>query len=180
MDSYAYLANEFRDRIEAIANAVDELAPKLESASTLLFNQLVRDQKLLICAASGDAFCAEYIARSARQGDQDSAAIPCIAFTTKYPAGKSAALLDDLRPVCRDGDVLLVIDTEKTAPLVKATLKFAYERNLHLLLLSEVSEADDAVCIPIVAVKREIRTELALMASHSLLNLLQRLMIGEL
>ncbi|MEO0435815.1 MAG: hypothetical protein AAF098_02800 [Pseudomonadota bacterium] len=179
MDAYTHLANEFRGRIEVIANAVDEIAPQLEVASRILFNQLVQDQKLLICAVGGDACCAEHIAQAARQGDNANAAIPCIAFTSNHAPDSSTALLNDVKPVCRDGDVLLLIDTAKAAPFVGSCFNFARERNLHLLLLSEVSEAEAAVCIPIVAAKREVRLELALMASHSLLDLLQRLMNGD-
>ena len=77
MSSYDSLSRQFHARIDAIAGAVDALAPGLEAAAAQVVEAALSDQRVLLCASGPDAALAHYFAQQLRDGDGRHPPLTC-------------------------------------------------------------------------------------------------------
>ena len=182
MNSYDLLAAEVHKLIETLANTVDDVAPGLDLASSALLGCLMQDRKILICAVGDASSVACEIADTARQGNDLFPSIPCLSVTC--PNADSPAAFSqwwtELRTLCRDGDVVLLLDSEPGASLTMAVCGFSQERNLELVALSDRREVPDAISVPLTEVPANFRLTLLRVVCQNLFMLLQKRMLGEL
>lgn len=178
MSHYDSIAGSFHTRVATIAGAVDALAPGLEITARRMVETALNDQRIYLLAAGPDAALATYTARSLRTGNSGLPPLPTIALTCDE--GPLNPAWKDLRTLCRDGDMLLCIDCEDGAELGLETMGTALQRNLFPALLSHAMEVPEpAVAMPLIAENAEMRRELALMAMHTLKQLLGDLLMGD-
>ena len=180
MNAYDLIASDFHGRIELIAGAVDALAPGLQQVAEALADTALEDRRVFVAAAGADAYLAHYAAALLRS--QDGGLPPLPAFATGV-AGTGVApdmLWGELRTLARDGDTLLFIDCTSGASTGREAMALAQERNLLPLLLSEAEAlAAPAIAVHLLAGSDEQRRELALMAIHSVQQLLLKILLGE-
>lgn len=179
-DTYSRVATAFHSRIDCIAGAVDLLAPGLRAAAALLTRAALEDRKVLVCADSTDAPLAELLTCALRAGRDGVPGLPALLLCAAARGGEaSTTLWHDLRTLARDGDVLVCVDMQDDAQLASACARFASERNLEALTLSERSGHDGQVAVVLRADNRELRTELLLMAFHCLQDEIRHLLLGD-
>lgn len=176
--NYERTAASFHRRIDAIASAVDVMAPGLEIAASLLTQALLEDRKILVCGCAEDATLASHIAAVLRTPQEPSPPLPALAFSSSSANG-DAQLWRDLRTLSRDGDVLLCIDSYTGASLAKSCITFAKKRNLTTITLSESTGVEGIACIELQANEQVLRSELILMASHCLKEHVKQVLVGE-
>lgn len=177
MSGYTRIAESFHRRIEAITGAVDIMAPGIEDAATVLTQAALEDRRIFVVGSGSDAALAEWLARSLRSDEDARPPLPAIPLVCTEPPGER--LWSDLRPLTRDGDVLLCIDTSDTAALATAGVEFAAGRNLRLVTLSEPNDTGATAAIFLTAATRDLRRELLLMACHCLQVEIRHLLLGE-
>jgi phosphoheptose isomerase len=180
-NAYERTAADFHRRIDAIAAGVDTMAPGIEAAATQLFEALLNDRRILVCASGADAPLAAHVVRCLLRGTGSAPPLPAQVLTSDQADAADAPHWRDVRVLARDGDVLLCLDTDDAAPAAQRAAALAAERNLGCILLSELpaSAQPNAVQITLPTSDRTLRQELALMAVHSLYGLLSALLVGE-
>ena len=127
--------------------------------------------------AGSDAPLADFLARCLRRDEDAHTPLPAMYVPAGEPPGDR--LWSDLRPLARDGDVMLCIDTLDRAPLSSAGAEFATARNLRLITLSEGEDTVAAAAVTLSASTRDLRRELLLMACHCLQVEIRHLLLGE-
>ncbi|WP_439105703.1 phosphoheptose isomerase [Congregibacter sp.] len=176
--SYQRIAASFHQRIDAIANAVDSMAPGLAAAASLLSQAVLEDRKILISACEEDAVLAELVATVLRTPIEPGPALPALALRSDSHEG-DPTLWRNLRTLSRDGDVLLCIDSGAGATLARKYVEFAEKRNLIAIVLSEKLEISGGTCIALNVEHPDLRRELILMASHCLRDQTKQVLLGE-
>jgi len=175
---YERTAASFHRRIDAIASAVDLMAPGLETAASLFTQALLEDRKILVCGCAEDATLAAHVAAVLRTPQEPGPSLPALAFSSSSPSGDTE-LWRDLRTLSRDGDVLLCLDSHPGAALAKSCITFAQKRNLTAITLSENTGIENIACIALQAEEQVLRSELILMASHCLKEQVKQVLVGE-
>ena len=99
MTGYTRIADSFHRRIEAIAGAVDVMAPGIENAARLLTRAALEDRRIFVSGAGSDAALAEFLARSLREGDEAGPPLPALAVSCS--GTPEAGLWRDLRALAR-------------------------------------------------------------------------------
>ncbi|MEM1144765.1 MAG: hypothetical protein AAGI88_19455 [Pseudomonadota bacterium] len=178
-DVYGYIAREYHKRIDCITNQVDLLAPAIEAACDVLLNCVVGDHKIVLCGIAGDAELARYFAISQRTGGVSNTALPCLAVVQDTDETKSSQWQTDLKALCRDGDVVCLLDSSGDSNLVSSAIELCIPRNVSLILLSDRQELTHVTCIPLMECGGSMLREQILQAGHCLFTLLQRRLIGD-
>jgi DnaA initiator-associating protein len=176
--AYERIAASFHRRIDAIASAVDSMAGGLEVATSLLTQAVLEDRKVLVCGCEEDARLAAQVAAAFRTPQGSGPALPALAFCSDTPNGDEQ-LWRDLKTLSRDGDILLCIDTHAGAEFAQYCVKFADQRNLVTIAMSEDLGLDGITCIALSAHEQHLRSELTLMASHCLQEQIKHILVGE-
>ncbi|MEM6483672.1 MAG: hypothetical protein AAF662_01625 [Pseudomonadota bacterium] len=177
-DVYGYIAGEYHKRIDCITNQVDLLAPAIETACDVLMSCVVGDHKIVLCGIASDAELARYFAVSQRTGGVSNTALPCLAVAQEASSGESSQWQTDLRALCRDGDVVCLLDSSGDNSLVSSAIELCVPRNVNLILLSDRQELSQVSCIPLMVCDGSMLREQILQAGHCLFTLLQRRLIG--
>lgn len=178
MDSYEHLSAAFQRRMACIAGAVDILAPGIEAAVTKLIGAVMEDRKILLCGCGTDKALVEHMAQTLRCPDPPPS-LPAIAIIGDGEPDVDASLWRDLRTLSRDGDVLLALDTRDGAAFAQISARFAQERNLSAIILSQYLEPLADSCVVLEAEDQSLRSELALMATHCLREQIRHQLLGE-
>ncbi|WOJ94965.1 phosphoheptose isomerase [Congregibacter variabilis] len=176
--SYESIAASFHRRIDAIAGAVDSMAPGLEAATTLLTQAVLEDRKVLVCGCKEDATLAAHVAAILRTPPEPGPALPALAFCSDIEGGGDQ-MWRDLRTLSRDGDILLCIDSRPGAALAYRAVEFAEKRNLVTIAMSETVRVDGVTCIELHTEDSDLRSELILMSSHCLQEQIKQILLGE-
>lgn len=176
--SYQRVARDFHQRIDAIAAAVDELAPAMEAAAALIVEAAVNDHRVFFCSGDYEAGIASYMAQQFRSGGGVYPALPVLSLDGGREGDNQAPLWRDLRALSRDGDVILCIDSSDGGALAQHAAALAAERNLPAIILSQATSVT-ATLLPLSHPKPELRREMALMALHSLHALILQTLMGE-
>jgi D-sedoheptulose 7-phosphate isomerase len=179
VDAYSHIAELFHRRIDCIAAAVDALAPGLETAAEKLTETVLADRKIIVCGVGVDATLAEHIAAEHRAAPNEGPNLPAIGRGAQEPPDDLAPLWRDLRTLARDGDVLLSIDSSDDGRFAGRCADFARQRNLLSVAMSEPREQPMGVCVVLRASDPVLRSELALMACHGLLEQVRQHLLGE-
>ncbi|MEA3643916.1 MAG: hypothetical protein VBE63_28905 [Lamprobacter sp.] len=153
-DSYRRIAEHFQQSIDDLAQAVDLVAPALDSGAMLITRALMDDGKLLCCAAGPDAALARFTAdRLMHSINHERPPLPALALTAASDgAGASSSQLwRDTRALCGSRDVLLCIDSSARGLAGQQALNVARGGNHPLLLLSkqrpDALPAEPPVCL---------------------------------
>jgi phosphoheptose isomerase len=177
---YEHIASSFHTRIDAIAGAVDALAPGLQAAAQQIVDAALNDQRILVCAGGDDTALGSYAGHLLRSSWGGAPPLPALALGSTTDDSGRASLWRDVRTLAKDGDVLLCIDTAENALLAREAGAVAAERNLCAQLLSELTELPGAgILLPLNSDEITLRRELALMSVHSLRELIADLLMGE-
>lgn len=179
MSSYERIAAAFHARIDAIAAAVDAMAPGLEEGAGLLVEAVLGDRKVIVCGVGRDATLASYAATLFREVEDGMPPLPALSVTSSEASTAESVMVRDLRALSRDGDVLICLDTGPEGTLAGQCAGIARERNLALLTLSLVQDEGRGPVIPISAEHEDQRTEFALMALNCLRREIRHLLLGE-
>lgn len=177
--AYSRIAADFHRRIDCIVGAVDHMAPALEAASIQLLEAALTDGKVLVCGMGSDATLAMHVAGLLRAPHNGVPALPAIAVVASDAPVTESPLWLELRTLSRDGDVLLCVDSAEDAPLARLCAEFARQRNLRSIILSQAGDDLPGVSIQLQAGDRALRSELLLMACHSLQEQIKRVMLGD-
>ena len=180
MTQYERIAQAYHQRIDAIAETVDAMAPGLQAAAAQIVDAALDDRRILVCATGLDASIAAYATMLLRGGAGGIPPLPALSLAGADDDARQSSLWRDLRTLSRDGDVLLCIDSAEGALTANEALQLARARNLCALLLSDLAEAEDAAAImPLQGANAAVRRELAMMALHCLRDLIAELLMGE-
>lgn len=139
-DSYRRIAEHFQQSIDDLAQAVDQVAPALESSALLVARSLMEDGKLLCCAAGPDAALARFTAdRLMHSVNHERPPLPALALTAANDGAGAATsqLWRDARALCGPRDILLCIDSSSRGLTGQQSLNVARGGNHPLLLLSQ-------------------------------------------
>jgi len=153
-ENYRRIADHFQQHLEALAMAVDAVAPALDEGAGLITQSLLADGKLLCCAAGPDGALARFAAdRLMHSINQERPPLPALALTAASDGAgaTSSQLWRDTRALCTGSDVLLCIDSSTRSQAAQQALNVARAGNHPLLLLSqhapEVLPPEPVVCL---------------------------------
>lgn len=179
MSDYPRIAQAFHQRIDVIAGTVDLLAPALEEAADRLLQAVMNDRRMLICGCGHDGALARYATTLFL--DSDGRVPPLPALMVDGEGADSERLWSNLRSLSRDGDLLLCIDSSSDANAAMRSAQLAQQRNLDAILLSNAqpATAGNALLLPVPAEAAQTRRELAVMALHTLRELLIQRLMGD-
>ncbi|MDP5055092.1 MAG: phosphoheptose isomerase, partial [Congregibacter sp.] len=147
-------------------------------ATSLLTQAVLEDRKILVCGCEADARLAAHVAAGFRTPEGSGPALPALAFCSDTPSGDTQ-LWRDLKTLSRDGDILLCIDTHAGAEFAQYCVKFADQRNLVAISMSEDLGLEGIACIVLPVNEQDLRSELILMASHCLQEQIKHILVGE-
>ena len=180
-DTIAYdtIAALFHQRIDSIVGAVDTMAAGLQSAASSAMQAVMEDRKLILIGCGDDAVLAQYAASLFRTPADDTPPVPAIAVSSDTSDDPDAKIWRELRTLSRDGDVIIAIETGEHGNTIAQSLVVAQERNLVPIILSEQMAPNATGMIFLQESNPLQRRELALMALHTLRELIRRTWLGE-
>lgn len=166
--------DQFEASVQVAQDAVSLLEEPIEQAVQMITNSLMHEGKVLICGQGASGLAASHLA--AILGDrfeQDRPGLAAIAL-----ARDGAAMMDDADPLHgfsrqvaalgHPGDVLVVFSIFGETDAVKAAIRMAHERDIHVVaiiggdggsLAESLGELDVLMCIPTASAPRVIENQ---------------------
>ena len=168
-DANAMLArvkNNFQESILTTRNCMDDLAPFIAQAASLMIQALLTDRKVLACGNGGSAADAQHFsAELLNRFERERPGLPAISLTTDtstITAIGNDYHFDDIfskqvRALGQSGDVLLGITSSGNSRNVIRAVEAAHERDMTCVILngrdgggivSALSGNDVNICVP--------------------------------
>jgi D-sedoheptulose 7-phosphate isomerase len=141
----ARVRGTFEDSLRTVRDSMDELAPLIGVAATLMIQALLSDRKILACGNGGSAADAQHFSSELlNRFERDRPGLPAIALSTDTSALTSIAndydfdevFAKPVRALGQPGDVLLAITTSGNSPNVLRAVEAAHERNMAVVALN--------------------------------------------
>lgn len=141
----ARVRGTFEDSLQAVRGSVDELAPLIGVAATLMIQALLADRKILSCGNGGSAADAQHFSSELlNRFERDRPGLPAIALSTDTSALTSIAndyhfdevFAKPVRALGQPGDLLLAITTSGNSPNVLRAVEAAHERHMTVVALN--------------------------------------------
>jgi D-sedoheptulose 7-phosphate isomerase len=141
----ARVRNNFQESIQTTRAGMDELAPLIATAASVLIQALLSDHKILACGNGGSAADAQHFsAELLNRFERERPGLPALALTTDTSTLTSIANdyhFDDIfakqvRALGRAGDVLLGITTSGNSRNVLRAIEAAHERDMACVILN--------------------------------------------
>jgi D-sedoheptulose 7-phosphate isomerase len=135
----------FEDSLQAVRHSMDELAPLITVAASLMIQALLADRKILACGNGGSAADAQHFSSELlNRFERDRPGLPAIALSTDSSALTSIAndyhfdevFAKPVRALGQPGDLLLAITTSGNSPNVLRAVEAAHERNMTVVALN--------------------------------------------
>jgi D-sedoheptulose 7-phosphate isomerase len=135
----------FEDSLQTVRGSVDELAPLISVAATLMIQALLADRKILACGNGGSAADAQHFSSELlNRFERDRPGLPAIALSTDSSALTSIAndyhfdevFAKPVRALGQPGDLLLAITTSGNSPNVLRAVEAAHERHMLVVALN--------------------------------------------
>ena len=166
--------DQFEASIQVAQDAVSLLEEPIEQAVQIITNGLMNEGKVLICGQGASGLAANHMAAIlADRFEQDRPGLAAIAL-----ARDGAAMMDDADPLHgfsrqvaalgHPGDVLVVLSIFGETDAVKAAVRMAHERDMHVVaiiggdggsLAESLGEPDVLMCIPTSSAPRVIEAQ---------------------
>ena len=166
--------DQFEANIQVAQDAVSLLEEPIEQAVQIITNSLMNEGKVLICGQGASGLAANHMAAIlADRFEQDRPGLAAIAL-----ARDGAAMMDDADPLHgfsrqvaalgHPGDVLVVLSIFGETDAVKAAVRMAHERDMHVVaiiggdggsLAESLGEPDVLMCIPTSSAPRVIEAQ---------------------
>ena len=147
-DSSALIArvkNNFQESILTTRNCMEDLAPIIAQAASLMIQALLTDRKILVCGNGGSAADAQHFsAELLNRFERERPGLPAISLTTDtstITAIGNDYHFDDIfskqvRALGQSGDVLLGISTSGNSRNVIRAIEAAHERGIVCVALN--------------------------------------------
>ncbi len=188
------IRNHFNASIEVKQNAMDELAPTIETAGERLVSCLLEDHKILTCGNGGSAGDAQHFSSEMlNRFDQDRPPLPAMALSTDTSTLTSIAndyhfdeiFSKQVRALGQGGDVLICYTTSGNSANVLQAIEAAHDRGMAVIGITgkgggKVAELLDDSDIEIrVPSKSTARIqEVHLLVTHCLCDLIDHKLFG--
>ena len=188
------IRNHFNASIEVKQNAMDELAPIIETAGERLVSCLLEDHKILTCGNGGSAGDAQHFSSEMlNRFDQDRPPLPAMALSTDTSTLTSIAndyhfdeiFSKQVRALGQGGDVLICYTTSGNSANVLQAIEAAHDRGMAVIGITgkgggKVAELLDDSDIEIrVPSKSTARIqEVHLLVTHCLCDLIDHKLFG--
>ncbi len=158
--------NNFQESILTTRNCMEDLAPIITQAASLMIQALLTDRKILVCGNGGSAADAQHFsAELLNRFERERPGLPAISLTTDtstITAIGNDYHFDDIfskqvRALGQSGDVLLGISTSGNSRNVIRAIEAAHERGILCVALngreggeitSLLSGQDVNICVP--------------------------------
>jgi D-sedoheptulose 7-phosphate isomerase len=194
MDYYQIIANNFQRTIETIAMSVDPLAEMIESGSQIMARALLADRKIIVCGNGVDAALAQLFACNLiNRFEEDRPALPVLTLGSE-PAcvtaiAQSSSIKDifsrQLRALGQAEDILLCINSSKSAGNLLRAVQTAQERDMAVIVLSNSRDGElgalirpEDVHLQVHATRQAHVVEMHTMVIHSFCELIDRRLFG--
>jgi D-sedoheptulose 7-phosphate isomerase len=191
----ARIRGNFRESIETLRAAMDELAPFIAAGSAHMIHALLADRKILACGNGGSAADAQHFsAELLNRFERERRPLPAIALSTDTSTLTSIAndyhfdevFSKQVSALGQPGDVLLAITTSGNSPNVLRAVRVAHERGMIVVALNGrsggelsglLSGSDVNICArgPSTARIQEVHG----LAIHCLCDLIDHQLLGQ-
>ncbi len=188
------IRNHFNASIEVKQNAMDELAPIIETAGERLVSCLLEDHKILTCGNGGSAGDAQHFSSEMlNRFDQDRPPLPAMALSTDSSTLTSIAndyhfdeiFSKQVRALGQDGDVLICYTTSGNSANVLHAIEAAHDRGMGVIGITGkgggkvaelLDESDIEIRVPSKSTARI--QEVHLLVTHCLCDLIDHKLFG--
>jgi D-sedoheptulose 7-phosphate isomerase len=188
------IRNHFNASIEVKQNAMDELAPIIETAGERLVSCLLEDHKILTCGNGGSAGDAQHFSSEMlNRFDQDRPPLPAMALSTDSSTLTSIAndyhfdeiFSKQVRALGQDGDVLICYTTSGNSANVLHAIEAAHNRGVGVIGITGkgggkvaelLDESDIEIRVPSKSTARI--QEVHLLVTHCLCDLIDHKLFG--
>lgn len=194
MDYYQIIANNFQRTIETISMSVDPLAGMIESGSQIMATALLADRKIVMCGNGVDAALAQlFTCNLMNRFEEDRPALPALTLGSE-PAcvtaiAHSNSMKDffsrQLRALGQAGDILLCINSSRSAGNLLRAVQTAQERNMGVIVLSNSRDGElgalirpEDVHLQVHATRQAHVVEIHTMVIHSFCELIDSRLFG--
>ena len=194
MDYYRIIADNFQTTIETIAMSVDTLAEPIELGSQLMVRALLEDRKIICCGNGVDAALAQLFSSNLlSRFEHERPALPALALSADgsgitaiaQSSGFNEIFARQLRALGQPGDILLCISSSNGASNLLRAVQAAHERNMGVIVLSNISDSElgtliraEDVELRIDAQRQPRVVEMHTMAIHCLCELIDQSLFG--
>lgn len=188
------IRNHFNASIEVKQNAMDELAPIIETAGERLVSCLLEDHKILTCGNGGSAGDAQHFSSEMlNRFDQDRPPLPAMALSTDSSTLTSIAndyhfdeiFSKQVRALGQGGDVLICYTTSGNSTNVLHAIEAAHNRGVGVIGITGkgggkvaelLDESDIEIRVPSKSTARI--QEVHLLVTHCLCDLIDHKLFG--
>ncbi|MCS5566155.1 MAG: phosphoheptose isomerase [Methylococcales bacterium] len=188
------IRNHFNASIEVKQNAMDELAPIIETAGERLVSCLLEDHKILTCGNGGSAGDAQHFSSEMlNRFDQDRPPLPAMALSTDSSTLTSIAndyhfdeiFSKQVRALGQGGDVLICYTTSGNSANVLHAIEAAHNRGVGVIGITGkgggkvaelLDESDIEIRVPSKSTARI--QEVHLLVTHCLCDLIDHKLFG--
>lgn len=188
------IRNHFNASIEVKQNAMDELAPIIETAGERLVSCLLEDHKILTCGNGGSAGDAQHFSSEMlNRFDQDRPPLPAVALSTDSSTLTSIAndyhfdeiFSKQVRALGQGGDVLICYTTSGNSANVLHAIEAAHNRGVGVIGITGkgggkvaelLDESDIEIRVPSKSTARI--QEVHLLVTHCLCDLIDHKLFG--
>ncbi len=188
------IRNHFNASIEVKQNAMDELAPTIETAGERLVSCLLEDHKILTCGNGGSAGDAQHFSSEMlNRFDQDRPPLPAMALSTDTSTLTSIAndyhfdeiFSKQVRALGQGGDVLICYTTSGNSANVLHAIEAAHNRGVGVIGITGkgggkvaelLDESDIEIRVPSKSTARI--QEVHLLVTHCLCDLIDHKLFG--
>jgi D-sedoheptulose 7-phosphate isomerase len=188
------VTNIFTSHIETAQAAMDELAPDIVDAATLMTNALLADHKILSCGNGGSASDAQHFSSELlNRFERERPGLPAMALTTDTSTITSISndyTFEDIyskqiSALGLEGDVLLAISTSGNSPNILRAVLAAHQRHMHCVVLSGNTGGDlagileeDDIFLSVPAKLTARIQEIHIIIIHCLCDLIDTQLLG--
>ncbi|RUM52136.1 MAG: phosphoheptose isomerase [Methylococcus sp.] len=188
------IRNHFNASIEVKQNAMDELAPTIETAGERLVSCLLEDHKILTCGNGGSAGDAQHFSSEMlNRFDQDRPPLPAMALSTDTSTLTSIAndyhfdeiFSKQVRALGQGGDVLICYTTSGNSANVLQAIEAAHDRGMAVIGITGkgggkvaklLDDSDIEIRVPSKSTARI--QEVHLLVTHCLCDLIDHKLFG--
>ena len=188
------VTNIFTSHIETAQAAMEELAPDIVDAATLMTNALLADHKILSCGNGGSASDAQHFSSELlNRFERERPGLPAMALTTDTSTITSISndyTFEDIyskqiSALGLEGDVLLAISTSGNSPNILRAVLAAHQRHMHCVVLSGNTGGDlagileeDDIFLSVPAKLTARIQEIHIIIIHCLCDLIDTQLLG--